>query len=113
MKLLIVEDNARLRRLIKSVLRDLSDEVIECSDGALALAAYAEHRPDFVLMNVRMKRMDGLTATIEIKAAFPEARIIVLTNYDDVRLQQAAKEAGAYAFFSKENLLGVRLALAD
>ena len=40
-----------------------------------------QHRPDWVLMDIKMKEMDGLMATMQIKAAFPEARIIIVTAY--------------------------------
>src|SRR5436309_1417901 len=76
MKLLIVEDNTLMRRLMASLLRDLATIIHECADGAEALAAYREHRPDWVLMDIQMEQVDGLKATREIKAAFPEARIL-------------------------------------
>ncbi len=47
MKLLIVEDNPQMRRLIKSVVSDISDEVAECGDGADALKAYTDFHPDW------------------------------------------------------------------
>ena len=103
--LLIAEDNEKMRRLIKSLLGDLVSVVWECSDGAEALAAYNRHRPDFVLMDIQMKLMDGITATRRIKAADPAARIIIVTDYDQADLREAARQAGACAFVAKENLL--------
>ena len=108
MTLLIVEDNPLMRRLIASLLRDLAPIIYECSDGAEALAAYREHRPDWVLMDIEMERVDGLEATREIIAAFPEARILIVTNYDDEELREAAREAGACDYVLKDQLLDVR-----
>ena len=107
MTVLIVEDNAKMRRMLKSLVADLASAVHECSDGAEALAAYAVHRPDWVLMDVMMSETDGITATREIHQAFPQARIVIITNYDDDDLRQAATEAGACGFVLKENLLEV------
>jgi len=64
--ILIVEDNAAIRRLIRRAVAHLADEIYECEDGADALKAYSEHQPDLVLMDVRMPRMDGLAATRQI-----------------------------------------------
>jgi len=106
--LLIVEDNEQMRRMLKSVVADLTSAVYECDDGAEALAAYAAHRPDFVLMDIAMKEMDGVTATREIMGTYPEANIIIVTNYDNADLREAAREAGACGYVFKENLLDLR-----
>lgn len=112
LKLLIVDDSPAMRSLIKSIVSDLAREVIELGDGGGALAAYAECRPDWVLMDVRMKRTDGILATRQIKSAFPDARIIIVTGYDDPKLWQAARNAGACEFVTKENLLDLRRILS-
>ena len=104
MKILIVDDSREMRQEIKGFLSDIAEQIEECSDGAQALAAYAEHTPGWVLMDIMMKEMDGLAATREIKAAFPEARIIILTNYDDAYLREAARSAGACQYVLKECL---------
>lgn len=108
MKILIVDDNARMRRAIKSLLADLADEFFECADGETALAAHAEHRPDVVLMDIEMMGMDGITAARAIMAADPSARIIIVTGYDDKGLRAAAQAAGACGYVLKENLLELR-----
>lgn len=105
MNFLIVEDNENMRRMIRSVIRDLAGEVHECEDGAQALDAYAAHRPDWVLMDLRMRDVDGITATGRITSAFPEARVAIVTSYDDQDLRRASREAGASAYVLKENLL--------
>jgi CheY-like chemotaxis protein len=106
--LLIVEDNESMRRMIKSLVAGLADVIYECDEGGSALSLYETHRPDWVLMDIQMEPVDGLTATRQIKAAFPDAKIIVITNYGDPQMREAARLAGANEYIVKENLLEVR-----
>ena len=107
MKLLIVEENASVRRLIGSILANRAYEIHECADGVDALRAYSTHLPDFVLMDISMKGLDGITATRQIKAAHPAAMVIIVTDYDDAELHEAARSAGACGYVLKENLFEV------
>jgi len=107
MKLLIVEDNAVMRRLLRSLLSTLAAEIHECTDGNQALAAYRQLLPDWVLMDIEMPELDGLEATRQLLATFPNARVVIVTRYDDAKFRDAACRAGACGFVSKENLLGL------
>jgi two-component system, chemotaxis family, chemotaxis protein CheY len=111
MTILIVEDSQPMRQLLKKLMSDLTEDFTECEDGAQALGAYRQCHPDWVLMDLKMKGVDGLAATRQIKAAFPEARIIIVTGYDDARLRAAAQKAGACGYVNKENLLELRQVL--
>ncbi len=104
MKILIVDDNAGMRRLLRRAVPETASTVWECSDGADALAAYAERQPDVVLMDIRMPRMDGLAATRQIRHFDPAARVVMITDYDDEDLRAAALEAGACGYALKQNL---------
>lgn len=108
MRMLIVDDNADVRRLIRSVTAAPEDEIEECVDGAEAVAAYRRQRPDIVLMDLRMPRMDGLAATRAIVAQDSSAKILIVTDYDDNILREAAVTAGACDYEIKENLLHLR-----
>ena len=107
-KILLVDDSAKVREMIKSLLAGLGVEFTECSDGCEALAAYRAGQPDWVLMDILMPTMDGLTATRQITAACPQARVVVLTQFESEQLRAAAHDAGAYAYVLKENVLQVR-----
>lgn len=104
MKVLIVDDNEKVRLLLRDHLPASADEVYECADGDEALALFKRHRPDWVLMDQDMPRMDGITATREIIATFPKANICMVTAYDDEELRDEAFAAGASGFVAKSNL---------
>jgi DNA-binding NarL/FixJ family response regulator len=108
MDLLVVEESEAMWRLIRKVICAPSWRCHECSDGSQALTAYARHRPDWVLLDVEMKAADGIAIAAQICAAFPGAKIVILTSYDDADLRQAAREAGACGYVLKENLFEVR-----
>jgi CheY-like chemotaxis protein len=108
MNLLIVEDNLKMRQMIKSIVADLAERIDECSDGGDALEIYARHKPDWVLMDIRMEKVDGISATRQIIERFDDAKIIIVTNYDDAEIRKSARQAGACGFVLKENLLKVR-----
>lgn len=108
MKILIVDDNAGMRGMMRSFLLDSFDEICECDDGFDALDCYRTFLPDWVLMDWEMKRMDGLTATRGIINSFPQARVLMVTQYCDQELRRAASEAGVRGFFPKDNLLDLR-----
>ncbi len=76
---LIVEDDGAMRELIKRVIGDLAEGFWECGDGGDALDLYEKHRPAWVLMDIRMEHVDGLTATQQITTAWPSARVLVVT----------------------------------
>lgn len=105
MKVLIVDDNTAVRRLIRGFLQPFVHEIRECANGADALSAYQAQRPHLVLMDIRMNYVDGIEATKQIKTADPAARIIMVTDYDDDALRQAAMQAGACGYVLKDNLL--------
>ena len=108
MSLLIVDDDPRMRSLIRSILVDLADSITECGDGDEAEACYAEYHPDWVLMDLMMPRMGGLEATRRIMVSNPAAKIVVVTGRDGQSLRAAAESDGACAFVSKENLSDLR-----
>lgn len=114
MKLLIVDDSAPMRRLIRNIVSDLAESIEERDDGASALPAYVEFLPDWVLMDIRMEGTDGLAATRQIKANFPDAKVLIVTDYVDRRTREAARLSGACQFVTKDNLMDLRgILLAD
>jgi CheY-like chemotaxis protein len=111
-KILVVEDNAAVRRLIASVLAPLDATVAECTDGDEAARAYEASRPDLVLMDIAMERLDGIAATAAIVAVDPAARVVIVTNHADAGLREAAARAGVCGYLLKENLTELPALLA-
>ena len=112
MTLLIVDDNAETRRLLRVLCQSLSADIHEAADGEAAINACAQHHPDCVLMDVRMHPMNGLRATKTIRQQWPKISVFIVTNQDDPETHLAATEAGAAAFFSKDNLVDIPQLLA-
>jgi two-component system chemotaxis response regulator CheY len=108
MKILIADDNASMRRMIRTLFQNVAEEIFECADGSEAVETYNRITPDWVLMDFGMPEMDGLTAIRLIIANDPQARVLLVTQHDDDDLRQAAREAGARGFVLKDNLFSLR-----
>jgi two-component system response regulator DegU len=108
MKVLIVDDSSPMRRMMRQFLPSNAGEICECEDGIDALEYYERFLPDWVLMDWEMKQMNGLEATKQIISKFPEAKILLVTQYNDRELRAAASEAGVCGFVLKEDLAELR-----
>jgi CheY-like chemotaxis protein len=104
LRVLIADDHAAFRTLLSALLATLRTEVVECRDGREAVARFHEFAPDWVLMDLDMPCMDGLSATMQILAASPQARVLILTQHDGEDAREAAREAGAREFLAKDKL---------
>ncbi|KAA9381742.1 response regulator transcription factor [Microbispora cellulosiformans] len=102
-RVLVVDDQAVVRDGLVLLLGLLPEiEVVgSASDGETALRMVAGHRPDVVLMDLRMPRMNGVEATRRIRAEFPGTQVVVLTTYTDDESVFAALRAGARGFLTK------------
>ncbi len=104
MKVLIVDDNPRIRQLLREYLPASASDVFEGADGSEALNLFREHLPDWVLMDQDMPVVDGVTAIREIRSEFPDAHICMVTAFDDEELRSEALAAGASGFVVKDSL---------
>jgi len=111
MVILIVDDNAAVRRVIRDVLAGLDAEVRECASAEEAFARGVAGS-DWVLMDVELQGLDGISATRIIRSIAPATNVCIVTNHDNARLRREARQAGACAFVSKQDLLALPAVLA-
>jgi len=104
MKILIVDDNANIRLMIRALLSQSNSQLYECDDGISSIEMCLKHNPDYVLMDFKMKYVDGITATKNIKKKFPQIKVIMVSNYSDEDLSLEAISAGAEFLLPKEDL---------
>lgn len=105
LRLVVADDQPLVRAGLRLILRAEPDlEVVaECADGEQALAAVQAHRPDVVLMDVRMPGTDGLAATRRLRDLGDGAPpVLLLTTFDDDEVLWGAVEAGAASFLLKD-----------
>jgi len=107
LKLMIVDDHAETRALIRELIGNYVDEILECANGEEAATQCTKFRPDIVTMDLNMPLTGGLEATRRILEHHPEARVIVITQSDTTENRRAAVTAGACHFFSKNNLIAL------
>lgn len=103
-RVLIVDDDALVRSGLRMMLSgsERMDIVAEAQDGTEVLAAVDAHRPDVVLMDLRMPRLDGLAATALLKGQPRAPHVLVLTTFDADELVLRALRAGAEGFVLKD-----------
>ena len=106
-RVLVADDHAVVRAGVSAMIANEADMdvVAEAADGAEAVAQYAAHRPDVVLIDLRMPRVDGVAATRAIVAADGAARVVALTTYDGDADIHRALSAGACAYLVKDVLV--------
>ncbi|WP_035832776.1 response regulator [Jonesia quinghaiensis] len=104
LRLVIVDDDALVRAGLRMILGgDPAITVVaEGTNGDEALALYGQHKPDVVLMDIRMPVRDGLSATNELINRWPDANVLVLTTFDTDEFIVKALRAGARGFLLKD-----------
>lgn len=103
-RVLCVDDHPLVRKGIASILNNEPDMklVAEAANGEDAVAMFKAHQPDVTLMDLRMPNMDGIEAARQIRAEFPDAKIIALTSFDGDQEIYRALEAGVRGYLLKE-----------
>jgi DNA-binding NarL/FixJ family response regulator len=102
--ILLVDDQRLMREGLRILLELEPDlEIVgEAQDGGGGLEAYEKLRPDVVLMDVRMPGMDGVEATWRLRERWPDARVIILTTFDDDEYVFEGLRAGALGYLLKD-----------
>lgn len=107
LRILVADDHPVVRAGLAAVIDQEADLrlVSQAENGERAIALYREHRPDVVLMDLRMPVMDGVEAIRSITREFPTARILALTTYEGDADIRRALEAGSRGYLLKDMLL--------
>ncbi|MCH7738755.1 MAG: response regulator transcription factor [Chloroflexi bacterium] len=106
LSVLVVDDQALFREIANSMFEVTGEfkVIAEAEDGVDAIAAYKRNRPDLVLMDIQMARMNGLDATREILRMDPHASVVLISMKADPQYSQIADEMGAIGFVAKRDL---------
>ncbi|HET8557359.1 MAG TPA: response regulator transcription factor [Gaiellaceae bacterium] len=106
-RILLVEDNDVFREALELLLGMRSDVQVvgAVGDGAAAVSAAVEHRPDVVLMDYRLPGLDGIQATAQVVEAVPQVAVVALTASADDAEREALVEAGAVMCLNKDQEL--------
>src|SRR5437867_10026269 len=102
-KVLIADDHEVVRDGLKNILMTSGTMAIigEANDGTEAITMYDKLRPDIVIMDISMPKMNGIEATKKIKDRFPDAKILILTMHDNQEYLNQVIRSGAHGFVLK------------
>ncbi|TAN41560.1 MAG: sigma-54-dependent Fis family transcriptional regulator [Nitrospirae bacterium] len=98
---LLVDDETALRKMTVGVLETDDITVIEAENGEMAVEKFRSERPDLVLMDIKMPKMTGDKALVEIKAIDPAVPVLMMSAYSDVNIAIECMKNGAYDFIHK------------
>lgn len=101
-RVLIADDEPHIRSLIGIIVTSLGAEVVaEAEDGEQALSLYKQHRPDMVLLDINMPKMDGVTALKQIMAINNKVLVVMLTSLSALETVKECIDSGAYNYILK------------
>lgn len=110
MKVMIVDDHADMRRMLKNNITLFFSEdvvIIECESGEEAVVKYPNFMPDFVLMDFQLGGMNGFEATKNIINYDSKAKVIIVTSYDSPSMRSRAEKVQSLGFICKDDLSGL------
>lgn len=107
MNILLVEDNDQMRTFMKSLLINWGHSVLEANNGRSAIEIAKLQKPDIILMDINLGKMDGIEVVLTIRENKVMSKIIMVTEYDNPNLRKNPKTAGADGYVLKENLLSL------
>ncbi len=103
-KLMIVDDRAVSRRIVRQAAATAHDTVMECASPDEALKAIGVFKPDCVMMGVSLPAPGAFRAIKSIRKIHPEVRVLAVSTFPEEQLRQAAVDAGAAGYVTAENL---------
>ena len=108
MKIIIVDDDYLVVNSLKTIVSASEIEVLAVGyDGMEAVELYDLHRPDLILMDIRMEKMNGIEATKKILEIDPDAKILLITTFQDDEYISSALSLGCKGYILKQNIQGI------
>jgi len=110
-RILVVEDNAELSKLLELILRRANYDVMPAADGLDAVAKFQQQMPDIVLLDIMLPNLDGYQVCARIRELNKELPVIMLSSLDSPLDIERSRDSGATDYltkpFDKENLLQI------
>ena len=100
-KVLVIDDESEVRHLIRRVLQKMGHEVIEAADGADTMQLIRHERPDLVLLDIHMPKLDGIATMSDIRDVDPTLPVVMVTGDLDLERVKLALERGASEYITK------------
>jgi DNA-binding NarL/FixJ family response regulator len=107
LRFLIIEHHAGLRQLVRRWIEGVDSVIWEFASADEVLAPCPDLSPDWVLVDAQLRPVNGLAVLGELKSRFKDARFVLVSDFDDEAMRQAALQAGC-ACLAKEDLSGLR-----
>ncbi len=105
MTVVIVDDDALVLSSLETILKaNKIDIVANGNNGEEAVSLFKKHKPDLLLMDIRMEKMNGIDATEKILSEFPDAKILLLTTFQDEEYITKALKFGCKGYILKQNI---------
>ena len=101
MKILITDDSAFMRQIVKKALEPLGAEVYEAENGDVAVELYGQVRPDIVFLDIILPVKNGVMALEEIKQIDPNAKVVIVSSVGQDEMIDKARQLGATEFVTK------------
>lgn len=99
--ILVVDDQPGIRFLLEEVFKETCYKVVTAADGLEAVVRLKEHKPDLVLLDMKMPGMDGLDVLRTVTSKFPQVPVIMITAYGELQLVKEALNQGAKGYITK------------
>jgi two-component system chemotaxis response regulator CheY len=100
-KILVIDDSGLTRRILRSILEPAGHQVIEASEGKIAIESFSSEKPDLTLLDLTMEDMHGLEVLKKLREIDNQVKVVIVTADIQSFTRKEAEEAGAIAFLNK------------
>ena len=104
-KLLIVDDEPKIRAMLADCLQQTELAIATAESGEEALAKVAQDPPDVMILDIKMKGMSGLEVLRQVRASFPHIGVLIITGFDDERVEEDVTRLGVLGVIHKPLML--------